>query len=228
MKIVILAAGKGTRLGHIASPKPLTRLSNGETILGRAVALFRKQFLKSEILIIVGHRKEEIIDAFKDCSFVINPDYADENTAKSLLRAVKIVDDDLLFVNGDVVFHPSVLTSIATSNVSQMLVNTEKQVGAEEVKYSLNSLGYIAKVSKTVEHAKGESLGLNFILKKDIPLFKECLEECNASDYFEKGIELAIQKGFIVAPCNISNDLCKEIDFPEDLEAVNRLLLTWD
>ena len=48
------------------------------------------------------------------------------------------------------------------------------------------------------------------------------LEECDEQDYFERGIELAIEKdGLQVAPVDISDLFAVEVDFEEDLARAN-------
>jgi choline kinase len=97
-------------------------------------------------------------------------------------------------------------------------------VGEEEVKYNLDENGFIKNISKKVKHALGEAVGINFIGSNDIGAFISRLEECENSDYFERGLELAIEKDKIkVLPHDVSSMRCMEIDFREDLENVNRL-----
>ena len=51
------------------------------------------------------------------------------------------------------------------------------------------------------------------------------MEECDANDYFERGLELAIEKDNIkVEAVDISAYDCMEIDFVEDLENANKML----
>ena len=49
------------------------------------------------------------------------------------------------------------------------------------------------------------------------------LEECDDQDYFERGIELAIEKdGLVVLPIDISDLFAVEVDFEADLERANQ------
>ena len=45
-----------------------------------------------------------------------------------------------------------------------------------------------------------------------------------AQDYFERGLEFSIDKGLKLFPIYISNFLCMEIDFIEDLNQINNKL----
>jgi choline kinase len=53
----------------------------------------------------------------------------------------------------------------------------------------------------------------------------ERLAECDDQDYFERGIELAIEKdGMTVVPFDIGGSFAVEVDFAEDLARANRHL----
>lgn len=225
MKIVILAAGAGTRLGENI-PKPLTRLANGKSILEMQLEAIARYASLNDVWVIVGYKKELIMDAFPNLLYVYNPDYAIENTAKSLLRAVRKIDEDLLWINGDVVFHPSVLETILNSKKSSMVVNIGS-VGDEEVKYRTNSKRKILEVSKEVQNPEGEALGLNYFSQTDLGLLKQNLTKCTKQDYFEKAIESCIEDGLDIWSIPVDSSLCTEIDFHEDLHLANHRLTDW-
>lgn len=224
MRIVILAAGIGSRLGN-PLPKPLTPLKSGKTILEQQIENLSQFFNPDIINIVVGFKKDLVMEAFPDMNFIYNQHFDNTNTSKSLLKAIKKCNNEsVLWLNGDVVFDPGILKIILPfieSDQSFVCVN-KSDVGEEEVKYNLDEQGYIGQLSKSVPNAIGEALGINFISSKDIEPFIQRLIECNENDYFEKGIEFAIQKDSIkVLPIDISDYRCIEIDFIEDLDKAN-------
>lgn len=223
MKTIILAAGKGSRLGDTQLPKPLTPLKTGKSILAHQLENLSHIISLEDVILVVGYKKEKIMEQFPDLLFVFNPNFSTENTSKSLLRALQKIQEDVLWLNGDVVFHPEILPSVIQSKKSCMVVN-EGPVGDEEVKYLSDRKGRITAISKQVENAHGEALGINFFKSKDIRLLKQMLDLCDPSDYFEKGIELAIQEGLKVYCSKVNASLCTEIDFPEDLLRANQLI----
>ncbi len=223
--IVILAAGVGSRLGR-PHPKPLTRLADGRTILGRALDLLSSRFSRHSIHVVVGFKKEMIMEEVPDVGFIYNQAYGDTNTSKSLLKALTILGPGgVLWFNGDVVFDEGTLDDllpmIATER-SFVCVNTAA-VGDEEVKYTLDEQGYIRQLSKTVvEGARGEAVGINYISPHDRPALVRRLAECEDTDYFERGLELAIAKdGLRIAPLDVSHRRVIEVDFTEDLARAN-------
>lgn len=226
MRVVILAAGKGSRLGMQDLPKPLTTLANGRSILGYQIYHLQKYISLDRVVLVVGYHKEMLMEKFAELLFVYNPQYATENTSKSLLRAIAKFDEDILWINGDVVFHPEVIGQILAEKRSSMVVNAAS-VGEEEVKYRTRA-GKIIEVSKYVSHPEGEALGINYIAQKDLQSFSQELDRCQPSDYFEKGLEMCIHKGLDVYPVQVDASLCAEVDFPEDLVRANALVQQWD
>lgn len=226
MKIVILAAGIGSRLGN-PLPKPLTTLKSGKSIMQQQTENLATYFDADDINVVVGFKKELIMENFPNLTFIYNPNFDTTNTSKSLLRALKKYKQTcVLWLNGDVVFDPEILYKIKPlidKDQSFVCVNNSA-VAEEEVKYNLDENNFIREISKKVKDAKGEAVGINFISSKDIHLFISRLEECADNDYFERGLELAIEKDKIkVIPVNISDHRCMEIDFKEDLENANKL-----
>ena len=223
MKVIILAAGIGSRLGK-PHPKTLTMLSNGRSILQNQIKALLRYVNIDDIYVVVGFKKELIMEAFPELTYVYNDYFDTTNTSKSLLRGLKKTrQDDVIWINGDVVFDHAVIDRLIQEPHSCMAVNTSS-VGEEEVKYNLDDKGFILEVSKAVAHPIGEAVGINKIKQSEVDLFLEMLDRCNDQDYFEKGIELAIPQGLRMVPVDISDVICTEIDFEEDLRRVNEQL----
>jgi L-glutamine-phosphate cytidylyltransferase len=229
MKIVILAAGLGSRLDgsqdHL--PKPLTRLASGKSILEYQLDALAWHLSLDDVFVVVGYHKEAILEAFPHLAYVYNPLFAQENTSKSLLRALSKIEEDVLWLNGDVIFRPSILQEILELDRTCMVVN-EAIVGEEEVKYRADGQGRILEVSKQVQQPQGEALGINFFKQEDLPALRKNLENCAPGDYFEKAIECLLHQGKTVWTMPVSILDCVEIDFPADLEKANQMMMAWE
>jgi choline kinase len=178
----------------------------------------------NNIIAIVGYKKNLIMESFPNLLYVYNNFYDTTNTSKSLLAGLhKIENEDVMWLNGDVVFEKELLPKIIQCSQSCMAVNTNS-VGEEEIKYNVFDDGNIKDVSKTVSPALGEAVGINKIISSDLSLFKGNLEKCNNQDYFEKALELSIQDGMKIMPVDINKYLCMEIDSEDDLEQINKQL----
>jgi len=221
MKGIILAAGMGTRLNS-QIPKPLSKITNEKTILDFQMTSLIKKIGNNNILIVVGFLKDLIISKFPNLNFIDNENYQKTNTSKSLLLALKKIDDDIIWMNGDVYFDEGVLDILLNENNSCCLVD-DKRCGDEEVKYSINQDGFIKELSKSVKNPKGEALGINVIRKKDLNDFRKELEQVEDNDYFEKALENLIKKNKLkLVPIPVGKLFCKEIDFKNDLEIVKK------
>lgn len=223
MKTIILAAGIGSRLEN-PYPKTLTMLINGCSILQTQVKSLTRYIDIHDIIIVVGFKKELIMEAFPNLMYVYNDYFDTTNTSKSLLKGIqKVKNEDVLWLNGDVVFDHKIIDRLLKSKFSCMVVNTT-ETEEEEVKYSVNDDGSIKEVSKRVKNPLGEALGINLVKASDIELLKNCLKECNNNDYFERGIELAILQGLNIYPVDVSDLMCIEVDFIGDLRKANESL----
>jgi choline kinase len=226
MKAIILAAGVGSRLQKSSLcesvPKALIVLRNGKTILENQLGNLRRYCDMDDVIVVVGFRKELIMEFAPTLTYVYNHLFRSNNTGKSLLCALKKVkNEDVLWLNGDVVFDHRIIGMMLAQNLSCMAVN-RAAVYEEEIKFRVDERGFIREVSKGIkEGALGEAVGVNFVRAVDLPLLKDSLTLCAANDYFEKGIEMAIERGMRVWPVDISDLKCVEVDFPEDLDKAN-------
>ena len=226
-QVVILAAGMGTRLAR-PLPKPLTELRDGRSIMKQQIDNLKTAFGESyRVMIVVGFKLEAIIERFPEATFVYNEFYDQTNTSKSLLKALRASGDGgVLWLNGDVVFDPQVLVRVTPhmdGNQSFVVVNTSK-VSDEEVKYTLDTDGFIDQLSKQVQPALGEAVGINYVAAQDKAALIARLAEVDDQDYFERGIEIAIEKdGLKFQAVDISDLYAVEVDFPEDLDRANEL-----
>ena len=226
IQVVILAAGMGTRLGK-PWPKPLTQLSDGRSIMQQQMENVHTVFGdKARVTIVVGFKLEMIMEAHPTASFVYNEIYDQTNTSKSLLRALRASQESgVLWLNGDVVFDHKVLERVAdriAADKSFVCVNTSATAD-EEVKYTVDANGNIKELSKTVNNALGEAVGINFISSREKADVITQLDACGEQDYFERGLELAIEKhGLQMEPIDISDLFAVEVDFQDDLDRANK------
>jgi len=226
VKAVILAAGKGSRLG-LNIPKAMVSLLGRRTILDYQLAAFRKYFKDFDITVVTGFKGSLIRRRFPSLCFVENVNYEKTGTGKSLLCALEnLHDEDVLWVNGDVYFESGALDLMIKSKASCSLAD-HKKCGDEEIKYNLHEDGSIRNLSKQVQPACGEALGVNLIRKDDLQIFKKSLQEIGDMDYFEKAIEnLTVSKRLRFTVVSVESFFCQEIDFPEDLNSVRAHIAT--
>ena len=228
-QVTILAAGMGTRLGR-PFPKPLTLLDDGRTILAQQLENIYEAFgADTKVQIVVGFKLDLILEAAPDVAFVYNERYDQTNTNRSLLKALRTSSaGPVVWMKGDVVFDPAILKRMQANidaDETVIAVNTSA-VSEEEVKYTVAADGMVNELSKTVVDGLGEAVGINLIAAKDKAKLINWLAKCDDQDYFERGIELAIEKdGLKVIPVDISDLFAVEVDFEADLERANKRIV---
>ena len=114
MKAIILAAGKGVRMGKYTEdlPKGMLNLS-GKTLLERQIESLRKGGV-DDIVICTGYQKETIL--YTDVRYYHNPDFASTNMVETLMCAREELNEDILIAYADIIYTPKL--------VRQMLHNT--------------------------------------------------------------------------------------------------------
>ena len=105
-QVVIIAGGKGTRLGLTDIPKPMVRIA-GKPILEHQINLAKKYGIE-EIFILSGHLSNVIKNYFNDCTqFGVKIHHITEpfplGTAGCLKLAEMMLDDEFLLFYGDIV-----------------------------------------------------------------------------------------------------------------------------
>lgn len=111
MKAVIFNSGLGHRMGDATKTqhKSMTQLTDGETIFHRQLRLLRAEGI-TDFIVTTGpfadQLKAEAAD-FPGLNFVFvpNPIYDKTNYIYSMYLAREFMDDDLVFLHGDLVFN---------------------------------------------------------------------------------------------------------------------------
>jgi choline kinase len=112
MRVIILAAGQGTRLRPFTNdrPKCLVEL-DGRPLLHRQLDVLRAAGLRD--IAVVGGYRADCLEG-QGVEVLHNPDFATTNMVSTLFCAQEWMIDaeDLLIAYGDIVYEPSVLASL--------------------------------------------------------------------------------------------------------------------
>lgn len=126
MKVIILAAGQGTRLRPLTDDRPKCMVEvSGRSIIERQLdAIYACGVSDEDITIICGYCSETLMDRFKDTSinFIVNERYDSTNMVCSLMCARDLMEseDDIIVSYGDIIYGESVFRKIlaAEDNIS--------------------------------------------------------------------------------------------------------------
>ena len=118
MKVLILAAGQGTRLRPITDnvPKCLVEVG-GKPILDRILEKFRKCGVADrDIVVVCGYKKDVLEERYRntEIKFVFNEEYQNTNMVSSLMCAEGIFgsENELIISYGDIYYSEDVVKKI--------------------------------------------------------------------------------------------------------------------
>lgn len=120
MKAVIFNSGLGHRMGDETKThhKSMTLLADGESIFHRQLRLLRAEGI-TDFIVTTGPFAEQLKAEAADfpdlnCVFVPNPIYDKTNYIYSMYLAREFMDDDLVFLHGDLVFNRRLVHDVLT------------------------------------------------------------------------------------------------------------------
>ena len=233
MRAIIIAAGRGSRLGEITEnvPKPLVEV-NGESILGRQIFLF-KQLGIDDIVVITGYKREKII--FKDVNYVVNHLYSSTEQLFSLMRARNFFSGELIVTFGDIIYDQEILNQMI-SEKGDLVLAFEKNWKESYANRSDNPAIYSdfahiknKKVNKFFTNLDDESFDTDDVVEF-IGMMKlsSNITEVFLTQYLEiekvaeklkiiSFLEMLRSSGVDMSTYFVKNKWC-EIDTPQDLE----------
>lgn len=118
MKVIILAAGQGTRLRPLTDDRPKCMVEvNGKSMIERQLTTMRSCGIKDEdITIITGYCHEVLEDRFKDTAinFIVNDKFETTNMVCSLMCARSLMEseEDIIISYGDIIYGEPVFQKI--------------------------------------------------------------------------------------------------------------------
>ena len=241
MNTIILAAGMGNRLKPHTNnlPKCLVSLSN-KSILEWQLDILSKAGV-SKTSIVVGYKKEMIIDLNdkRINKIFINKNYKNTNMVKSLLEGKELFNNDLIISYSDIIYSEEIYLKLINSKFKNAIIVDLEWLklwskrflnplyDAETLKYdSFNYLKEIGKKTNDFSDVMGQYIGLmkfdkktlNLILKLDLD--KKISKQMYMTDLINLLIKnvnikvIPVKRGWI------------EIDTKEDLELYQNELIT--
>jgi len=236
MRAIILVAGAGWRLKLLTqtTPKCLMEIG-GKSLLRRYLETFAALGLP-EVVLVVGHLKEQVMaeaergPADVDVRFVVNEQFTRGNIL-SLWHARHEFDDDLLVMDGDVLFPRELLARvIASPHANAIAVDERFQDTGEEQKVVCED-GWVVEVTKKTTgdpQVRGEAVGILRLSADAAEVLRGILEEFiemgkDSLEYEDAFRELAAEVP--IALVEIGDLPWIEIDFEEDLARAREQVL---
>src|SRR3989344_6730984 len=241
MRVIIVAAGSSTRLGHITKniPKGLLEV-NGKSIIGRQVELYKNNGL-TDIVIITGPHKEKF--DFNNVAYIADENHEKHDVLGSMMVAKNYMNTDVLISYSDILFDDSILKQMLEFNDDigigvdmnwlQVYKNRTQHPITDADNVLINN-GVVVKTRKNISECDknilGEFIGLirlsangaKMFVKLHKKLEKNHKGKFHESVSYEKAVptdmfQELINSGIIVKPIIVSGKW-REIDTPQDLE----------
>lgn len=228
MKAIILAAGRGDRLGALTRdrPKAMVRVA-GKTLLDHVLKFLDHPEI-DEIAVIGGYKFEvlrEYVEKLvkekgKKIRLFHNPDF-NEGSVRTIMTAFGFIDDAFVLLNADHIF-PKKMFKAYLGQMKGITVacDHDRKLVQDDMKVKKDENGRLKKIQKTLRDFDCGYIGSTFIPKDKIDDYKKAAKE--AYDIYGKNsnVEAIIghmaANGYQVNIADLSNIGWYEVDSPED------------
>jgi choline kinase len=221
MQAIILAAGRGSRLGSVLKdqPKCLAQLKNVHLIEYQLLML--RSFGITDVCVVLGYRAEEVRRVVgQRCHYIVNERYATTNSLYSLSLTQNWVRDSFVLTNCDILAHPQVFRRLLATPGNVLAYDSRSGGQAEEMKVAFAE-GKLQRISKAmaVREAHGESLGLLKFEAWAVKPFFDAVQDTLARGGENQWAPAAVQhltRRYPLGGVDVAGLPWTEIDFPED------------
>ncbi len=238
MKIVFLAAGKGTRIfKKIKTPKALIQINN-VSLIQRLIKNIEKKFWKN-IFIVTGFQSSKIKKETKkfNVNYIENKLYFKTEMLFSMYLALRKINDDIIFSYSDIFYEEKIINSLIKSKSKKIIIPINKNwekvwkirkknifKDAETLKIKNNKIIEIGEKIKKIKDVQGQYMGIFMIPKnkrnKILEIIKKNKMEKNHITYF---LNFLIKKKEILKP-KIYKGLWYEFDDKIDLSQFKKII----
>lgn len=236
MKVIILAAGVGKRLWPLTQHRPKCLIElGGRTLLARYLDALAGVGIRQAV-IVVGYKQDMIRSAVAadsrgvDVRYLLNEHYQ-RGSISSLWLAQTELDDDVLIMDADVLFHREILRRLITSTWSTALLmdETVKQT-TEECMVVVRGGRVVALTKRMPERYDfaGEGVGFLKVRRADTGALINSLKGHADRGELDMEYEDALLEFFgavRVGHEKIGGLPWIEIDFPQDVARAERDIL---
>lgn len=209
-------------------PKCMTEIGPSETILSRQLALLKETGIRQAV-VTTGYYDRVLMDYCRsldpglELTFVKNERYAETNYIWSIYCAREYLrGEDVLLMHGDLVFEYAVLERMLACPESCMKVSSTIPLPQKDFKAVVRD-GRVMKVGVEFFEEAMEAQALYKLNRSEWSQWLDAIcDFCeNGRDdcYAEKALNDITDSCRILA-MDVKDDLCTEIDTPEDLRAV--------
>jgi L-glutamine-phosphate cytidylyltransferase len=234
IKVIILAAGIGSRLSPITNniPKCMVEINNC-SIIRRLINQLSQHIPTKNITIIGGYKFKILKDHLKDLEveLIINKKFLETNNMYSLSMGLQNIVDknlkNLIIINADCIYENEVIEKAAHCYETSVIMVDTSIFNEESMKIRASE-GLVKEISKNIPkpEAYATSIDLYNINLKDLRVLKDIIHSYIEDQELNLWSEVALNDlcdkkeiGFL----DIGGKRWYEIDNLQDLEKANKL-----
>ena len=199
MKMIILAAGEGTRLRPLTSDRPKCMVEyKNKPMIDSLLEVANECYIK-DIAVIGGYKKEVLEDYLKDknLTFFTNKKFHSTNMVSTFFTAKDYMDDDIIISYSDIVYKKEVLKKLIDSkdDFSVVIDRKWKELwsqrmenpldDAETLKIKDGKIIELGKKPQSYTEIEGQYIGLFKISKNIIKKVIKYYERLNQNKIYD-------------------------------------------
>jgi len=237
MQLIILASGKGSRLGTSrTSSKLFLEIYPGKTIFNILSKIFN---LFNSVIIVFGYKfliNKKKVKSIKKIQLVRNKKYSTTNMVESLFLTKKKINSDVVVIYSDIIFDLIIIKKISKIKGSIIPLNTDwfelwqKRMNKSDVVKDAEDVitknGYLTSIGKKIKKRLPSSqfMGIIKLTLRDynkLYIFYKSLN--NKKIQFTHFLDKSLSEGIIKLKYKNFNNLWAEIDTSRDLRVAQNI-----
>ena len=245
MKAIILAAGQGSRLGHMTDDRPKCLIEfNGRSLLDRQLDTLAAAGI-GEAVVVTGFH-DELVDAAierrhqagegPDVRTRFNPFFTVADTLGSLFMVRDELAGDCLVWNGDTLVSTALMAKVVGNPCQGIFVTVDRkdQYDADDMKVVRDEGdGRLRAIGKRISQGvNAESIGLLAFRAGGAERFRAAIDKAmrtpeGTTIWYLRVIHHLAQESDVWT-LDIKGEEWGEVDFPEDVARAEALAKGWD
>lgn len=200
MKAIVLAAGRGRRLGELTREVPKALVA----VKGKPLVDWVCDWLTFpgiDHIVVVGgfaaDRLEAHVSKRAGVSFAFNPDFR-KGSVLTLNAARPFLNGDVLLCNVDHIYPTALLRRFFAADLATdaptAFVDFDRPLFHDDMKVQLDSRRRIVAISKTLREFEGGYIGSTFIPAAFLPRYLEALDRVIEQSQGNANVEAALQQ----------------------------------
>lgn len=250
MHIIIMAAGKGVRMGEHTSEGPKALLKVDGRFLGDYLLSSLKPFAPAKVTVVGGFYFDRLVDALKpqypDVEFVVNKDFEKGNLLSVIAAFRSMGGDDVCLLNADHLFSPSILgrffgkpdakiekhhagcLKVWRGETFAVACDFDRPLTDDDMKVSFAMPGVVKEMKKTLTAYDAGYVGVTLIPRDMVVEYQKAAQSVRVTLGESTSAEAVINHlaaiDHEIKVLDVSGSSWVEVDTPEDFARAQKII----